>query len=135
MAEPQHGWTDEHVEQIVGNLLRAGVVLAALVVACGAVIYLIRHGYEPADFYEKKVDEANEPHSPTTIVEGVLNGRGRALIQLGVLLLIATPVARVIFSAFAFGFQRDRLYVGITLIVLAVLLFSLFFGHLFFTQL
>jgi uncharacterized membrane protein len=47
-------------------------------------------------------------------------------MQLGLLLLIATPIARVMFSAVAFAMERDRMYVGFTLIVLAVLLYSLF---------
>ena len=51
---------------------------------------------------------------------------GRAIIQLGLLLLIATPVARVLFSAIAFAIERDYMYVVITLIVLAILLYSLF---------
>lgn len=55
----------------------------------------------------------------------MLDGRGRALIQLGLLLLIATPVSRVAFSVFAFERQRDWTYVGITLAVLAVLVYSL----------
>jgi uncharacterized membrane protein len=66
-------------------------------------------------------------------VEGILGQvrawRGRGIIQLGLLLLIATPVARVAFSVVAFALERDRLYVGITLIVLAVLAFSLAGGH------
>jgi uncharacterized membrane protein len=41
------------------------------------------------------------------------------------LLLMATPIARVALCAFAFFEQRDRLYVGVTLVVLAVLLYSL----------
>jgi uncharacterized membrane protein len=49
-------------------------------------------------------------------------------VQLGVLLLIATPVARVAFSALAFARQRDYTYVALTLFVLAVLLCSLFVG-------
>jgi uncharacterized membrane protein len=52
-----------------------------------------------------------------------------AVIQLGLLLLVATPVARVIFSVFAFAWERDWLYVLLTLIVLAVLLYSLFAAH------
>ncbi|HXU49289.1 MAG TPA: DUF1634 domain-containing protein, partial [Candidatus Binatia bacterium] len=51
---------------------------------------------------------------------------GRGLIQLGLLLLIATPVARVIFSVFAFLYERDWKYVFFTLIVLGLLIFSLF---------
>jgi len=52
------------------------------------------------------------------------------LIQLGLLLLIATPVARVAFSVVAFAMQRDRLYVAVALIVLAVLMYSLMGGRL-----
>ena len=55
---------------------------------------------------------------------------GRAIIQFGLLLLIATPVARVIFSAVAFAWERDYLYVAFTLAVLAVLTYSLFGGAL-----
>ena len=51
---------------------------------------------------------------------------GRGIIQLGLLLLIATPVARVVFSVIGFVRQRDFVYVVLTLIVLAVLLYSLF---------
>ena len=55
-----------------------------------------------------------------------LKGRGS---QLGILVLIATPVFRVLLSAFAFWMQRDWIYVAITLVVLAVLAFSLLSGH------
>lgn len=61
------------------------------------------------------------------IVHGALGGDGRYIAQLGLLVLIATPIARVIFSAIAFLRQRDFLYVLITLIVLSVLLYSVFF--------
>jgi uncharacterized membrane protein len=54
--------------------------------------------------------------------------RGRSIIQFGLLLLIATPVARVLISAVAFALQRDRTYVLITLAVLGVLLLSLWGG-------
>jgi uncharacterized membrane protein len=64
--------------------------------------------------------------STTAILHGALGMSGRAIIQLGLLLLIATPVARVLFSAIAFALERDYLYVLITLIVLGILLYSLF---------
>ena len=54
-----------------------------------------------------------------------MNGRGRGVIQLGLLLLIATPIARVAFSVVGFALERDRMYVVFTLIVLAILLYSL----------
>ncbi len=53
----------------------------------------------------------------------------RILIQTGIVVLIATPVARVAFSVFGFAREGDRLYVGITLFVLGTLLYGLFFGH------
>jgi uncharacterized membrane protein len=115
---------EERLEQIMAALLRAGVLLAAAVVVTGGVIYLWRHGAERpglATFH----DVPGQLKHPASIWRGVLDGRGRPLIQFGLLLLIATPVARVVFSVFAFERQRDWTYVGITLVVLAVLLFSL----------
>jgi uncharacterized membrane protein len=58
-------------------------------------------------------------------VKEALSFSGRGIIQFGLLLLIATPVMRVAFAVVAFMIQRDRIYVGVTLIVLSVLLFSL----------
>jgi uncharacterized membrane protein len=128
MAERQRGWTDTQVEQVVGNLLRAGVLLAAAVVAVGAILYLVRHGAEPAD-HRVFHGEPADLRSPVGVVTDALEGRAGGVIQLGVLLLIATPVARVVFSVFAFAAQRDYTYVAITLLVLAVLLYCLFVGR------
>jgi uncharacterized membrane protein len=130
MSEPRKGWTDEQVEQVLGNLLRAGVVLAALVVLAGGIIYLIRHGDDRRPNYEEFKGEEGELRSPTLILEAALELRSGGLIQLGLLILLATPVARVVFSVFAFARQRDFTYVFLTLIVLAVLLYSLFSGYL-----
>jgi uncharacterized membrane protein len=131
MAGPGGGWNDEQVEQVVGNLLRLGVIVSALVVFAGGVLFLVRHGrekFEVEKLHEFK-EEPAEFRKPGLIVREAAAGRGRGLIQLGLLLLIATPVARVVFSAFAFLRQRDYTYVAITLIVLVVLLYSLFSGH------
>jgi uncharacterized membrane protein len=117
------------VDPSLGNLLRAGVLLAAVVVFGGGVLYLARHGTEPADYRVFRGEPA-DLRSPVGIVTDALAPRGRGLIQLGLLLLIATPVARVAFSVFAFARQRDTTYVGATLIVLALLLYSLFSAHL-----
>jgi uncharacterized membrane protein len=129
MARPKRPWGDEQMDQLIGNLLRAGVALAAAVVLAGGVLYLVRHGAAHPDY---RVFH-NQPallRSPARIVAAVLSLRARAVIQLGLLLLIATPVARVAFSVVGFAVQRDRVYVVITLIVLAVLVFSLAGGHL-----
>ena len=122
-------WTDQYVDELIGNLLRAGVTLAAAVVLFGGTIYLVRHGLA-APQYQVFVGEPADLRSVSGIVRDALPLRGRGLIQLGLLLLIATPVARVALSVVAFAMQRDRLYVVIALIVLAVLMYSLMGGHL-----
>jgi uncharacterized membrane protein len=76
------------------------------------------------------VGEPTDLRTLSGIVKDALAFRGRGLIQLGLLLLIATPLARVAFSVLAFAIQRDRLYVVVTLIVLAVLIYSLMGGQL-----
>jgi uncharacterized membrane protein len=128
MIPARSRWTDEYVEQIVGNLLRAGVILAAVVVLLGGAVYLGRHHAEPSEGLRVFHGEPADLREPVGIVLDAWELRGRGLIQLGLLLLIATPVARVVFSAFAFARERDFTYVVVTLIVLAVLLYSLFGG-------
>jgi len=122
-------WTDQYVEELIGNLLRVGVTLAAAVVLFGGSIYLVRHGLA-APRYHVFVGEPADLRNVSGIVRDALSLRGRGLIQLGLLLLIATPVARVAFSVAAFAMQRDRLYVVVALVVLAVLMYSLTGGHL-----
>jgi len=128
MAQPEEDFTDTQVEQTMGNLLRAGVLGAAAVVVLGGILYLAKYRSEPPN-YRLFRGEPAELRSPAGIVRDALDFRNRGLIQLGLLLLIATPVARVLFSVYAFLRQRDYPYVVFTLIVLAVLLYSLFFGY------
>jgi uncharacterized membrane protein len=117
-------WTDKTIEEIVGTLLRVGVSLSAFVVAIGAAIYLARHGREPAN-YRVFHGEPSDLRSLSGIVREAFHLRGRGIIQLGLLLLIATPVARVAFSIWGFAEEHDRLYMIFTGIVLIVLLYSL----------
>jgi uncharacterized membrane protein len=117
-------WTDQRVEDIIGTLLRTGVMLSAAVVLVGAAIFLIRHGGSHADFRVFK-GEPTDLRSVRGILERSFHLSGRGIIQLGLLLLIATPVARVAFAIYGFAEEKDRMYVGFTVIVLAVLLYSL----------
>ena len=119
------GWTDLRIEIIIGTLLRSGVILAASVILFGAVLYLAHHGHEIPN-YRAFHGEPESLKSPIEIFQGVMHMSARAIIQFGLLLLIATPVARVLFSAVAFALERDVMYVIITLIVFGVLVFSLF---------
>lgn len=119
--------SDDRVERAIGTLLRAGVLVAATITLLGGVLLLLQHGSRIAD-YHVFAGEVPEFTSISGVVRGVLALDSRAVVQLGLVLLIATPILRVVFSLVAFVIQRDRLYVVITSIVLAVLLFSLIFG-------
>jgi uncharacterized membrane protein len=118
-------WTDRKVEDLIGNLLRAGVLLSAFVVFCGGVVYLTRHGNEPAD-YRVFHGEPSDLRTIAGVLREALSFQGRGIIQLGLLLLIATPVGRVALSILGFAAERDRMYVGFAAIVLVILLYSLF---------
>ncbi len=115
---------DARVQRAVGNLLRAGVLLAAVVVLAGGVLFLLRHGGSVPN-YRVFRGEPVDLRSLAGIVRDALSGSGRGLIQLGLLILVATPVARVAFTAIAFAFERDRTYVLVALLVLSLLLKSL----------
>jgi uncharacterized membrane protein len=122
-------WTDEQVERAVGHLLRIGVLIAAAVAAAGGVAYLAHHGSAPVDYRAFK-GEPQDLRTVQGVIGSALSLHSLGVIQLGLLLLVATPVARVALSLVAFMRQRDRRYVLITAIVLAILLFSLAGGRL-----
>jgi uncharacterized membrane protein len=117
-------WTDDQVEQFLGSLLRTGVVVAGAVVLFGGVLYLMRYG-NTIPSYRVFNGEPADLRSLAGIVRDTLSGNSRGLIQLGILLLISTPVLRVVFSVLAFALQRDLTYVLVTMIVLCVLIYSL----------
>lgn len=123
MQKPNR-WTDYRMEQIIGNLLRAGVVLAAAVVFVGGVMYLVQRGSAAPDYHTFHAVPDNLRRLPG-IMHEALALQSQGIIQLGLLLLVLTPVSRVAFSAIGFLEERDKTYVSITVIVLAVLLFSL----------
>lgn len=120
--------TEQRMDEMMAKLLRTGVILSAICVFSGGALYLVRH-HNPVTDYHVFRGEPAELRTVTGIFHEAFAFRGRGLIQLGLLLLIATPIARVIFSVFAFLYQRDWTYVVVTLIVLALLFYSLFGQH------
>ena len=117
-------WSDEHVERLMGALLRTGVLAAAGVVLVGGILYLVQDGgTTPA--YTVFVGEPVYLRSLSGIARDAVALDPRGIIQFGLLLLIATPVARVAFALLAFALQRDLVYVVITVIVLGILAYSL----------
>jgi uncharacterized membrane protein len=127
---PRTGWTDAWVEQVIGNLLRAGVMLAAVVVAAGGILYLVQEGGGPIKDKNLQEFRGEQKLRVLDIVMDAGQFHSAGLIELGLLLLILTPIARVIFSIAAFALERDRMYVVITTLVLVILLYSLFSGHI-----
>jgi uncharacterized membrane protein len=121
--------SDRRLEAIIGNLLRAGVVIAATITSIGGVIYLAHSGQSPAH-YRVFHGEPADLRQVKGVLSDAFSGDGLGIMQLGLLILIATPVARVAFSLAAFAVQRDRLYVFMTLAVLGVLTFSMARGQL-----
>jgi uncharacterized membrane protein len=120
--------SERDLQIVIGVLLRVGVTLAAAVVLLGGAIYLWRHAWEPIKYHSFLAAPA-----ALGTIEGIIGeasaGSGRGIIRLGILLLVATPIARVLFSVVAFVAEEDWLYVAITLLVLAVLGWSLVFGR------
>jgi uncharacterized membrane protein len=116
---------DQKMDAIMGILLRSGVVLAATIVLIGGILFLMRHKTPVTDYHIFN-GEPSDLRTISGIFADVKAFRARGLIQLGLLVLIATPVARVIFSLFAFMHQKDWKYAVFTAIVLALLLYSLF---------
>lgn len=114
---------DRKIEEIIGYLLRAGVTLSALLVFTGGIVYLLRHGGDAPNYATFR----GEPGSLRTI-HGLLSAdslrHGRGLIQMGLIVLILTPIARVAFSLLAFAGERDWIYVPVSAIVLGLLLYS-----------
>lgn len=119
-----HGLSEKKFEALIAMLLRTGVVLAATVVLAGGVFYLMKYGGVNPN-YRVFQGEPKYLRSIEGVVGDAFSWHSRGIVQLGLLLLIATPIARVAFSVAGFASERDWLYVGITLVVLGVLIYSL----------
>ena len=125
VGEPK--FRDVNMQAVLGWVLRIGVFVSMIVVFIGGVIYIYRHGHSIADYHDFK-GVPQFVHTIPGIIHGIATLRGRAIIQAGIMLLIATPVIRIIFSAFGFILERDWLYLSITLIVLAIIIAGIFTG-------
>jgi len=124
MEDREKRAADQRIELLVSNLLRMGVLLAAVVVLAGGMAYLIGHGGDVRNYHAFRV-ESHTLRSVPLIVRSALSLQSEAIIQLGLLLLIATPVARVALAAMAFALARDALYTAVGILVLLILLASL----------
>lgn len=110
--------TDQRLEELIGNLLRAGVILAAVVVLAGGLWYLADNR-GPVPSYGHFKPNVQGFQAVATLP------KPEALILIGLVLLILTPIARVVFAMVGFALEHDRTYVIITIVVLVVLLYSI----------
>lgn len=114
----------ERTSTIIGWILRVGVILSTTIILVGVLLLLL----QPGGLTAQSMDLGMFPHTLAQVWSGLLMLRTQAVIASGLLLLIATPVVTVITSAVAFAVERDRRFVVITLIVLAILILSLLIG-------
>lgn len=119
---------DKDMQAVIGRVLRAGVIASMSVVLLGGVIFLYRHGHTVHDYSTFKGVPDFVAHIKS-LLEGAFAFRGQAIIQLGIVLLIATPIMRVIFSAIGFVLEKDYLYLGISTLVLLIIFISMLSGH------
>ena len=114
---------DQRLEIAMGNMLRIGVTVAALVVLAGGILYLAQSGGPPPDYTHFHGAPAGSEHI-SGILAGVLKLDSKSLIESGILLLIATPIGRVLMGVVGFSLMKDRFYAAISAVVLAILLLS-----------
>jgi uncharacterized membrane protein len=116
--------TDQKLEIAIGRMLQTGVFLSAAIVLLGGILFLYQSSGPHAD-YTQFHGVAEALRSPSAIAVGAFHGDAASIIQLGLLVLIATPIARVALAGAGFLLERDQLYFWISLIVFIVLIFSL----------
>ena len=124
----RRSFKDKDMQAIIGWILRIGVSASMIIVFIGGVFFVYRHGHSIPDYRDFK----GVPyfiHNTGGILEGVRNLKGQAIIQLGIILLIATPVIRVAFSAVGFIIEKDYLYTAISIIVLLIIFASMLSGY------
>ena len=121
-------WADRDIQKLIGQLLRWGVVTASIIVFTGGLVYLYRHGQERIPEYQKFAGKSAGYTTVTEIIKGIAKFKGKGIIQMGVIVLIATPILRIFFSLIGFVLEKDKLYIIITSFVFFVIMISLFGG-------
>jgi uncharacterized membrane protein len=124
----EHGFK---TEEAISTLLKVGVNTSLVLIAAGTLLsFLNKGGYEAgAPAVAKLTTSAGAfPRTVHWLAAGIVHGNGQALIILGLLLLIMTPVLRVALSILGFALERDRAFVVITTVVLLLLLISFWLG-------
>ncbi|BAV08374.1 Uncharacterized membrane protein [Filimonas lacunae] len=119
---------DKNIEIFIGRFLRLGTLVSCGVALVGGLLYLVSNGMQQMPDYGTFHGEEAGYTSLPGIIKGLSSGSAREIIQLGVCILIATPILRIVLSLISFMLEKDKMYVVITLIVLCIILTSMFGG-------
>ncbi|MDB5025476.1 MAG: hypothetical protein JWP78_3231 [Mucilaginibacter sp.] len=119
---------DQDIEWLIGLQLRFGVVIASLIVLIGGLVYLTQSGTSAIPHYHSFIGTKAGLTTLGEIFKGVYTINAKGIIELGVVALIATPILRVAFSLVGFIIEKDKMYICITITVLAVMMVSIFGG-------
>lgn len=114
---------------VVSKVLRYGVLVSATIVTIGVVLVLL--GARSTNFPDSlshliQLNYGKPTLNIYALITGVVHLKGDYIIQLGLLILLATPILRVSASVLLFAAEKDALYVGVTVLVLTVLIISIF---------
>lgn len=121
-------FTDVDLNRSVGNLLRLGVILSVITSLIGFVKLFIEGFQMPRKY--KLLDMGTSSEKVWShFWETLCKGEGMAIIQLGILMLIFTPLMRIIFALIGYLKEKDYVYVIISSIVLAIMAISFFTGY------
>jgi len=119
---------DTDIQSLLGKVLRAGTVISMSIVLFGGIVYMCRHGYSVVN-YHKFTGIPDFVQYTSRLIPGAISFKGQAIIQIGIILLIFTPIVRVVFSSIGFLLEKDYLYSGISLLVLVIIFASMLSGH------
>ncbi len=121
-------FTDKDLQKIIGGVLKYGVLTVLITSVIGGTLYLYRHSTEMVDYSSFAENDQSIFDVMQSVFVNVGNGKGRGIIFLAVLLLFLTPLVRLLLSLVSFVLEKDRLYIAITLLVIAVILLSVSLG-------
>jgi uncharacterized membrane protein len=119
---------DTDIQSLLGKVLRAGTVMSMSIVFLGGILYIYRHGYSVVN-YHKFTGIPDFVQYTSRLIPGAISFKGQAIIQIGIILLIFTPILRVFVSSIGFLLEKDYLYTFISLVVLAIIFASMLSGH------
>lgn len=115
----------KQTEILIGNVLRIGLWLSVVIVLIGGALYLIQNGNELIH-YSAFQEEPQHIHTMAGILHSALTFSAVGIIEFGLLVLVLTQVIRVGMTVWLFAEERDAVFTWISLIILAVLIYSIF---------